>query len=246
MPSRAGLEQILAAGASDPFVLLGALVSAFLLGAAHALTPGHGKTIVAAYLVGSRGRVMDAVLLGAVVTITHTASVFALGLATLYASQSVSLDRIYPVLATLSGALVAGIGAWLLAARLRRTPTASHHHHHDHSHPHHHDHESSGRGGLLSLGISGGLVPCPEALVVLMISISLRRLGLGLALLVVFSLGLAAVLIAIGVAMVMAAPAVRRFAGENRLTRALPVASAAVVTLLGIVLVVEAARNFRW
>jgi ABC-type nickel/cobalt efflux system permease component RcnA len=223
-------------------------VSAFLLGAAHALTPGHGKTIVAAYLVGSRGRVMDAVLLGSVVTITHTASVFALGLATLYASQSVSLDRIYPVLAMLSGALVAGIGAWLLATRLRGTPTASHHHHHDHPHPHphHHDHESSGRGGLLSLGISGGLVPCPEALVVLMISISLRRLGLGLALLVVFSLGLAAVLIAIGVAMVMAAPAVRRFAGENRLTRALPVASAAVVTLLGIVLVVEAARNFRW
>lgn len=228
-------------------MLLGALVSAFLLGAAHALTPGHGKTIVAAYLVGSRGRVMDAVLLGSVVTLTHTASVFALGLATLYASQSVSLDRIYPVLATLSGALVAGIGAWLLATRWRGTFTASHHHPHDHTHSHpHHHHESSGRGGLLSLGISGGLVPCPEALVVLMISISLRRLGLGLALLVVFSLGLAAVLIAIGVAMVMAAPAVRRIAGENRLTRALPVASAAVVTLLGIVLVVEAARSFRW
>jgi nickel/cobalt transporter (NicO) family protein len=224
-------------------------VSAFLLGAAHALTPGHGKTIVAAYLVGSRGRAMDAVLLGAVVTLTHTASVFALGLATLYASQSVSLDRIYPVLAMLSGALVAGIGVWLLVTRLRATPhSLPHHQHHDHPHPHPHPHphEPSGRGGLLSLGISGGLVPCPEALVVLMISISLRRLGLGLALLVVFSLGLAAVLIAIGVAMVMAAPAVRRFAGESRLTRALPAASAAVVTLLGIVLVVEAARNFRW
>lgn len=99
---------------------------------------------------------------------------------------------------------------------------------------------------MLSLGVSGGLVPCPEALVVLMISISLRRIGLGLALLVVFSLGLAAVLIGIGVAMVMAAPAVRRLAGENRFTRALPVASAAVVTLLGIVLVAEAAGNLRW
>ena len=234
-------------------MLLGALATAFLLGAAHALTPGHGKTIVAAYLVGSRGSVMDAVLLGAVVTLTHTASVFVLGLATLYASQSVSLDRIYPVLAVVSGALVAGIGAWLLIVRLRSAHVGAHHHPHDHTHPHshrdhsdHHHEGPSGRGGLLSLGVSGGLVPCPEALVVLMISISLRRLGLGLALLVVFSLGLAAVLIGIGVAMVMAAPAVRRVAGENRFTRALPVASAAVVTLLGIVLVAEAARNLRW
>jgi len=190
---------------------------------------------------------MDAVLLGAVVTITHTASVFILGLATLYASRSVSLDRIYPVLALLSGALVAGIGVWLLAVRWRGSTEHHHHHHdHDHDHHHHHHHDEPGRGGLLSLGISGGLVPCPEALVVLMISVSLRRLGLGLALLVVFSLGLAAVLISIGVAMVMAAPAVRRLAGESRFTRALPVASAAVVTLLGIVLVAEAARSIRW
>ena len=232
---------------------MGALATAFLLGAAHALTPGHGKTIVAAYLVGSRGRVWDAVLLGAVVTLTHTASVFVLGLGTLYASQSVSLDRIYPVLAMLSGALVAAVGAWLLIVRLRAARHGAHHHHdhpHPHSHPHAHDGDDHGqpstRGGLLSLGISGGLVPCPEALVVLMISVSLRRLGLGLALLVVFSLGLAAVLIGIGVAMVMAAPAVRRLSGENRFTRALPVASAAVVTFLGVVLVAEAARNFRW
>ena len=233
---------------------MGALATAFLLGAAHALTPGHGKTIVAAYLVGSRGSVWDAVLLGAVVTLTHTASVFALGLATLYASQSVSLDRIYPVLAMLSGALVAAVGVWLLIVRLRAARHGAHPHPHSHTHPHTHPHSHPGhdhgepttRGGLLSLGISGGLVPCPEALVVLMISMSLRRLGLGLALLVVFSLGLAAVLIGIGVAMVMAAPAVRRLSGENRFTRALPVASAAVVTFLGVVLVAEAARNFRW
>ncbi len=229
-------------------MLAGALASAFLLGAAHALTPGHGKTIVAAYLVGSRGRVMDAVVLGAVVTLTHTASVFALGLATLYASQSVSLDRIYPALALLSGALVTAVGAWLLVVRVRAAQHGAHHHHHHHPHSHagHNHGEPATRGSLLSLGISGGLVPCPEALVVLMISISLRRLGMGLVLLVVFSVGLAAVLIGIGVAMVMAAPAVRRLAGENRFTRALPVASAAVVTFLGVVLVAEAARNFRW
>lgn len=248
LPGRARLEQILASPASDPLVLAGALATAFLLGAAHALTPGHGKTIVAAYLVGSRGRVVDAVLLGGVVTITHTASVFALGLATLYASRSVSLDRIYPLLALVSGALVAGIGIWLLGARWRAA-----HHDHSHLHPHshgglpdHHHHETTGKGSLVSLGFSGGLVPCPEALVVLMISISLRKLGLGLALLAVFSLGLASVLIAIGIAMVLAAPALRAIAGENRFTRSLPVASAAVVTLLGLFLVAEAAGNLRW
>ncbi len=229
-------------------MLAGTLVSAFLLGAAHALTPGHGKTIVAAYLVGSRGRLRDAVWLGLVVTLTHTASVFVLGLSALYASQNVSLDRIYPALALLSGLLVTGIGVWLLSTRWRAASHARHPHTHphtEHGSGHHHD-AASTRAGLFSLGVSGGLAPCPEALVVLMIAVSLRRLSLGLALLVLFSLGLAAVLIAIGVAMVMAGPALRRLAGENRYTRALPVASAFVVTLLGILLVAEAARNYRW
>ncbi|MBX5496118.1 MAG: high frequency lysogenization protein HflD, partial [Bryobacteraceae bacterium] len=94
LPSR--LQQLLAAPTSDPWMLAGALGLAFFLGAAHALTPGHGKTIVAAYLAGSRGRVLDAVWLGGIVTFTHTASVFVLGLITLYASQHVAVDRIYP------------------------------------------------------------------------------------------------------------------------------------------------------
>lgn len=257
--SRQGqLEQILARTSSDPLVLASALGLAFFLGAAHALTPGHGKTIVAAYLVGSRGRLIDAVYLGTVVTVTHTASVFILGLATLYASQHVSLDRIYPWLSVLSGALVAVIGAWLLWTRwIGGAGGHGHNHAHHHGHHHgglHHGHggyqlshshgDSVSRGSLLSLGISGGLVPCPEALVVLMLSISLRRIVLGLALLTAFSLGLAAVLIAIGSAMVIAGPAVQKAAGEAVWTRRLPVASAAVVTVLGIVMVIEAARRF--
>jgi ABC-type nickel/cobalt efflux system permease component RcnA len=241
MQGRARLEAILTAPSTDPAVLLGALVLAFFLGAVHALTPGHGKTIVAAYLVGSRGRVIDAVYLGGVVTLTHTASVFILGLVGLYASQRIALDRIYRQLNLLSGLLVAAIGAWLLWHRLRHTHP---HPHHDHPHPH--PHGPTGRGSLLSLGISGGLLPCPEALVVLMISISLGRLAFGMAILVAFSLGLAAVLIAIGSAMVMAAPMMRRFTGDNRLTRALPVASAVVVTLLGVAIVAQAARGMRW
>jgi nickel/cobalt exporter len=246
VPGRSRLESILASPSGDPLVLATTLALAFLLGAAHALTPGHGKTIVAAYLVGSRGSLFDAIYLGSIVTLTHTASVFILGLATLYASQHISLDRIYPQLSLLSGLLVAAIGVWLLWRRLAGAHHDHHHHHHSHAHDHPHEHAPIGRGSLLSLGVSGGLVPCPEALVVLMISISLRRLGLGLAILVAFSLGLAVVLIAIGSAMVMAAPLLQRVTGENRLTRALPVASAATVTLLGLAIVVQAARGFRW
>ena len=95
-------------------------------------------------------------------------------------------------------------------------------------------------GSLLSLGISGGLVPCPEALVVLLISVSVGRLVFGLGILVAFSLGLAAVLILIGMAMVLAAPMMKRWTGDSRLIRALPVASAAVITVVGAVLLAQA------
>jgi len=233
IPEHSRLEALLAASSSDPAVVASALGIAFFLGAAHALTPGHGKTIVAAYLAGSRGRILDAVWLGAIVTVTHTASVFVLGIATLYASERISLERIYPRLALASGLLVMLIGAWLAWRRAR------HPHPHPHSHPHAHEHHD--RGSLMSLGVSGGMVPCPEALVVLLVAITLGRLGFGLALLAAFSLGLAAVLIAIGVAMVLAAPAVRRLSGDSRWSRAMPLASAVVVALLGAAITVDAA-----
>lgn len=247
LQERSSLEALLGSTTSDPLVLATTLGVAFFLGAAHALTPGHGKAIVAAYLAGSRGRVRDAVILGTVVTITHTAVVFVLGLVTLYASTRVSLDRIYPWLGLTSGLLVTGIGAWLLWRRLqaRRHDHGHHHHHHGHGHGHDHSHEPErpGRAGLLSLGISGGLVPCPEALVVLMIAVSVRRVALGLAILAAFSLGLAAILVSIGVAMVLAGPVVRKISGEGPWLRALPVASAAVVTVLGVVIAAHAARG---
>ncbi len=229
---RGQLEALLGGRTDSPAVLATALGIAFFLGAAHALTPGHGKAIVAAYLAGSRGRITDAVFLGLVVTVTHTASVFALGLAALYATQHVAVDRIYPWIALLSGALVAAVGGWLLWKRLRGK-----------AHRHGHEHVRPGKASLLSLGISGGLVPCPEAFVVLMISVSLRRIALGLAVLVSFSLGLAVVIVSIGVVMVLAAPAVRKAAGDAPWMRALPVASASVVTLLGLGIVIQAVRE---
>ncbi len=254
LQSGSRLEALLHGRTSDPITIATALGAALFLGAAHALTPGHGKTIVAAYLVGARGRIADAVYLGSVVTLTHTASVFLLGLAALYASQHIAMERIYPRLSLLSGVLVMAIGLWLLRQRLRGEAHLHHHHHHHGDEHHHHEHiphaptppvphsAAPARGRLLALGVSGGLVPCPEALVVLMISISLGKLVFGLVILVAFSLGLAAVLIAIGIAMVMAAPALKRITGEAGWMRALPVVSAAVVTVLGVVLVVQAVR----
>jgi ABC-type nickel/cobalt efflux system permease component RcnA len=247
------LQDLLGGSAGDPVWLAGALALSFFLGAAHALTPGHGKTLVAAYLVGTRGRIMDALYLGGVVTVTHTASVFVLGLLTLYAAQRVSLERILPVLSLISGLLVAGIGAWLLWLRLRGH---DHHHRHDggdshephhdalagHHHDHHHGGEEPGKGSPFSLGVSGGLVPCPEALVVLMLSVSLGRVALGMALLVSFTFGLAAVLMAIGCAMVLAGPAMTKLSRGAAWTNKLPVVSAGVVTILGVAIVLEAVR----
>jgi len=255
---RRWLEDSLRQAAGGPEFLLAALGVAFFLGAAHALTPGHGKTIVAAYLVGSGGTVWDAVYLGSVVTITHTSSVFVLGFLALYASRHILIDRIYPWLSLVSGLLVVGMGAWLLYARwraLRHGHQHHHHHHHEHGHSPDHGHHHSpphpaslavSRKQLLSLGVSGGLVPCPEALVVLLLAVSIKKLGLGLIILVAFSLGLAAVLIAIGAAMILSAPLLARFSGEGALSRIIPVGSAAAVTVLGGGIVYRAVADGGW
>ena len=238
--------------------LVAPLLIAFVFGAAHALTPGHGKTIVAAYLVGTKGRVWDATLLGVIVTMTHTFSVFVLGVGMLYASQYVMPQTLFPWLTALSGVLVAGMGIWLLFRRW--SLAGGHSHEHDHPHPHDHGHEHSHQheaigvhthgseilktlppskasdvslGSLVSLGVSGGMVPCPEALVVLMIAFALNRVTLGLVILVSFSVGLALVLVAIGILLVVAKPMMARFTGEGRIIGYLPVASALMVTLLG-------------
>lgn len=288
---------------------IAALVISFVLGGLHALTPGHGKAIVAAYLVGSKGRVIDAVFLGLVVTFTHTFSVIALGVVMLVA-QEFAPEDIVPWLSLFSGILIVGIGAWLLAKNMKQYYTGgahsqshghqhphghdhghshdhnhshddghshahdhdhdhdhghddehSHDHDHDHGHSHDHDHdhghthshggrthshvppERTSFWGLLSLGISGGIVPCVDALIGLLFAISLNKLVWGLIILSAFSLGLAAVLVAIGILMVMAKPLMARFTGEGVWLQRLPIFSAAVVILLGAVLVFKAINS---
>jgi nickel/cobalt transporter (NicO) family protein len=275
-------------------ILIGVLV-AFGLGSAHALTPGHGKTIVAAYLVGSRGTPKHAAFLGAMVTFTHTISVFLLGLATLFLTQYVNQEKITQVLGAVSGLSIVAIGATLFWKRWKKlfpTRPHTHHHHHGHSHDHghvhahaatahvhghshaplaavathshdhghshdhhHHDHHHDdhdhhhGPGGhshvpegeitlgsLIALGASGGLVPCPSALVILLSAIALGRTGLGLILLVAFSLGLAGVLIAIGMAVLYAKSWLPdpKQTSKHGFFRLVPVLSAGVVICLGL------------
>lgn len=248
-----------------------ALSVSLFLGALHALTPGHGKTVVAAYLVGSRGTTYHAVVLGAVVTLTHTGSVFLLGIVTLAASKYILPTTIIPWLEVLSGVLILWLGIYLFwqrftqwraslkpkddaprkrvslapassakkpagSIKIQKADASLHHHHGDGKLHSHEVPESITWRSLIALGVSGGLVPCPDAIAILLVAVAINRILLGLALIVSFSLGLAVVLIVIGLLMVNSRRLFDRFDAFNKFTPFMPVISAAVVTVLGIAL----------
>jgi nickel/cobalt exporter len=267
-----------------------ALLVAAVLGAFHALEPGHGKTVVAAYLVGSRGTARHALILGLIVTASHTAGVYLLGAVTFYASQHIVPEKLYPWLSLGSGLTIAVLGAVLFFRRYLGKEDHGHHHGghehahghdhthghehthghdhapgheqahghdhapgqahdhdhahgdaHSHDHAHGHSHEPVSLRALFALGISGGIIPCPAALVVLLSALSMRRVGFGLILIVAFSVGLAAVLVAIGVLMVYARRLMARFREDGPLIhRWLPLTSSAVMMLLGLGIAAQA------
>jgi nickel/cobalt exporter len=225
-----GLARVFEDAASGRGVLVLLLLAAFGWGALHALSPGHGKSMVAAYLVGTRGTARHAAALGATVTIAHTAGVFALGLVTLALSQYVVPEDLYPWLTLASGLLVVGVGITVLRSRLRAT---KHHHHH-------HDHEVSTRS-LIAMGASAGMIPCPSALVVLLAALSQHQVALGLVLITAFSLGLASTITGIGVAVVYARTLLSRLdLSKRRTATALPAVSALVIVVVGCVLTAQA------
>lgn len=257
---RSRFTELITAQHLSVWFLFTAAFMAIVLGGLHALEPGHGKTIVAAYLVGSRGTARHAVLLGMIVTVSHTAGVFALGAITLYASRYIVPEQIYPWLGAFSGITIAGLGCYMLMRRLTGTAT-------DHSHAsgaaHGHwmfwrrpaDESEAGNHvrieeppmrsisltQLFTLGITGGIIPCPAALIVLLSAFALHRIGLGFFLIVAFSVGLATVLIGFGMLMVYARRFMTRLQMDGPLTRRwLPVASSAFITVLGLVLTAQA------
>ena len=228
-------------------VVLVSLAAALFWGAAHALSPGHGKTIVTAYLVGRRGTPRDAAVLGLIVTVTHTIGVFALGLVTLALSQWIVPETLYPWLNAAAGISVVVIGAAVMRARVRdwlheRAHRRGHAHHHHH---HHHPEPGTGFRGLLAVGISGGALPCPSALVVLLAAISLHRGAFGLVLIVAFSLGLALTITGIGLVAVLARSAFARRSFDGLALRVLPAVSALVIVVAGVAMTVHALPKVR-
>jgi nickel/cobalt transporter (NicO) family protein len=238
---RGGFAALIEQGDVTVGVLLVSLLVAAFWGAAHALTPGHGKAMVAAYLVGTKGTARHAFLLGGTVTIAHTAGVFVLGFVTLGLSAFIVPEQLYPWLTLVSGVLVVVVGASVLRQRLRSRRNAhAHHHHHEHG-PHHHDHDDALTSkGILGVGVAAGLLPCPSALVVLLSAIALHRVGLGLALIVAFSLGLAATITGIGLVAVLARHTFGRISLDGPLVSALPALSAALILTVGLVITARA------
>jgi ABC-type nickel/cobalt efflux system permease component RcnA len=237
-----GFAGVFENAASGDGVLVVLLLVAFGWGALHALSPGHGKAMVAAYLIGTRGTARHAIGLGAIVTFTHTIGVFTLGLVTLLLSQYILPEHLYPWLNLVAGLLVVSVGLGVLRSRIR-WGRAQRAHAHDHGHPHDHHHDVPDRvtwKGLIGMGTAAGLIPCPSALVVLLGAIAQHEVGLGLILIVAFSLGLAMTLTALGLVVVYARRAVSRLSFSGRLAAALPSVSALVIVGVGFVLTAQA------
>ena len=255
-------------------------LTATLLGGLHALEPGHGKTVVAAYLIGTKGRKIDAVLLGLVVTLTHTSTVILLAIAAKLASTRITLteESLHGYLGIVAGLIILAVGIWMLVGRIRgKEPFHfhahahphhhTHHEHHDHYHEQHdlethdglhtHSHEHAhdpqrvdvprekrlGYLQLFLLGVSGGLVPCPAAIAILLAAVGSGRLGEGLTYILMFSLGLATVLIAIGIIVVSAGQLASRFMDAKRFARKIAIASAGLITLIGVATLFNSVRH---
>lgn len=251
------LSDVLGRNLADPLVLAGALLLAIVLGALHALEPGHGKTLLAVSLVGARATVPQAAILATSLTLAHTFGVLVFGALILLLARSIVPEAIYPWIALGSGALVTVLGARALATALaRRAPCGAHvhapaHHHHDdhdHDHEHHehaHPHVIPGSAPLrfrdtLIAAASGNVAPCPAALVVLLAAIATDRVGWGMVLIVAFSVGLALTLTALGIAVVKGAGWLVRRPQFDRAARDAPLLTAAAISLIGAWMIGEA------
>ena len=249
------------------------VLASLAFGVLHALAPGHGKTVMAAYLVGQRGTRRQALQLGAVVTFTHTASVLLLG-ALLALGTLAAPERAVPFTEVLSGLLLVGLGIYLLVLAVRKVRASAAGHSHDHAHDHEHGHDHGhdhdphehSHGGvthshaplpdgplgwkaLAGMGVAGGLVPSPSALIVLLGATALGRAWFGVVLVVVYGLGMAVTLTAAGLLLLRAQAVLDRRGwrlGRGRnLGRLLPVATAGVVVLVGVGLMLRGVMTGR-
>jgi nickel/cobalt exporter len=259
--------ETLAGGPLTPLLAILAVLVALLLGAGHAALPGHGKTVLAVYLASRRGRVWDAVAVGSTVTFSHTGAVLVVGLLISTATAVVG-DRLLGYLAMISGLLIVAVGIGMLVAALRRRARPRHDDSHDHGHGHSHDHSHgyghdhhhthhhdrpAGRLGLVGIGLAGGLVPSPSALVVLLASIGMGRAVFGVLLVLAYGLGMAGTLTAAGLLLLAVQRRVTHAQGSParllaRLYTAAPAAwpliTSTMVLAVGVGLTLRAAVTF--
>jgi len=267
MPDIASLIQ---AGAANPWLYLPA---AILLGALHALEPGHSKSMMAAFIVAVRGTPGQATLLGISAAIGHTIVVWALALIGLYLGDRLILDRAEPWLVLVSGLLIMALAFrifWMLRAKHHhhdhhdhRHHHHSHDHHHDHGHAHHHDHGHGHRDAhaaahahevreqfsgnrhvtnfdIAWFGFTGGLLPCPAAIAVLLICLQLKAFTLGIGMVAAFSVGLGITLVGVGIAAAWSTRMARaRWVGLEEWTERLPYLSAGLVFAIGTFITVQ-------
>jgi ABC-type nickel/cobalt efflux system permease component RcnA len=244
------LSDLFARGTQTPLLIFLTVLAAFGLGALHGLEPGHGKALLAFTLVGARATFKQAVILAAALTFAHTIAVLLLG-ALLFFAAGFATESLFTWITLLSGAAVAVIGARALSAAVRRARHAHEHHHHhqqDHGHDHHDGHEHAhaipGSAPLhfpsaVVAAMSGGIAPCPAAIVVLLTALHLHRVGYGLFLIVVFSLGLATILTGLGLAVVHGAAWLQRRSSFARLTRVAPFITSGVISTIGAIMLAQ-------
>lgn len=223
---------------------------AMVFGAAHALTPGHGKTLAAAYLVAERGTMGHALLLGASTTISHTAAVFLLAILLPWFFPNAGAREVEGLLGFIGGLIIAGLGLWLFLKRILNQ--ADHHHGPMSGHSHLPDgtvqirEPAAGIKGVLLLGLAGGMIPCWDAVAMLLFAISSGMMAWAVPLLIAFSAGLALVLVAVGMMVVKTRDAIGRAGLKSdwleRISKILPLGSAVIVTLIGFWLCAESLK----
>jgi len=227
-----------------PWLMLGFGV-AILLGIGHAFTPGHGKSIMAAYLVGSHGHIKDAVVMGLTTTATHTFSVVLLGLIIMFFSQYILPSTLYPLMARVSAVLIVITGSYVFYRRIleRLHPHSESHgldndhianHTHDHSH-----HPKGTTGQAFWLAFSGGLIPCPSALAVLLAGVSIGKVGYGIIMILVFSVGLGGALVILGIGVLTSRSLFNRLGRTRTYLRHLDLVGPAFIVMVGILFLIH-------
>jgi nickel/cobalt exporter len=246
------LSDLFSQSNQTPLLVFLTILAAFGLGALHGLEPGHGKALLAFTLVGARATFKQAVILAGALTFAHTIAVLLLGLLLFFAA-GFATESIFTWITLVSGLAVAVIGARALSIAVGRATQQREHarahehghaHDHDHDHDHGHSHAIPGQAPLhfpsaVIAAMSGGIAPCPAAIVVLLTALHLHRVGYGLFLIVVFSLGLAAILTGLGLAVVHGAAWLQRRSGFARLAAIAPFVTASVISIIGSVMLAQ-------